>query len=161
MASAKYTKETRGIKRKQQADLQDNNQQKRAKRFHLPKKLNGAAPVTHLLLSQSYAKVQTLRDYIASKLLSSSRLRRKKILFVGRAIEPQKAAPGEIERALCHLLDTTLVGIGEDDEKACSVSWWDQFISLSQKEDESYVTLSDGGTEAPFSQAEVSTLFFF
>lgn len=106
-------------------------------------------PVRRDLLERSYARVATLREHILSNLPRSSRLRRKKIASLG-----QNEGAGEIETRLAHLLDTSLVcthqleGQREDTR-------WEQWLSFSQKGDESHVTLSDGLSGSIYSQSEV------
>ena len=125
------------------------------------KQLKGASledtgVVRHALLSQYYPGLQTLRAYILVQLPSSSRLRRKKITSLGK---PGDATFMEAEVQLSRLLDSTLVGhCGtprapaeplQDDGR------WEKWLEFSQKGDESYVTLSDGASEAYGLQSEV------
>ncbi|KAH8884463.1 hypothetical protein GQ53DRAFT_697644, partial [Thozetella sp. PMI_491] len=68
-----------------------------------------ADSVSHGVLAQYYPGIQTLRDYVLSKLPSSSRLRRKKIAAVGRTADLSEGPPAESRLALGRLLDTTIV----------------------------------------------------
>lgn len=109
--------------------------------------------VTHPLLSRLYPQIQTLRDYVLSRLLASSRLRRKKIASVGLQAGSTDKTVTDRELAVARLLDTTVV--------ACSPQTavqpdnrWEQWTSFSQKGDESYVSLSEG-SKGDFSQTEV------
>lgn len=118
---------------------------------------SGGHPVRHALLSRLYPNLFTLREYVLAKLPPSSRLRRKKIASIGR----QDARPGnsshpspDVEAALGHLLDTTLVG-SYNKPPAQSDNRWEQWANFSQKGDDSYVTLTDGSAGALFSQREV------
>lgn len=109
-------------------------------------------PVRRDLLEQCYPRVQTLRQYLLAKLPGSSRLRRKKIAAIGQSDRR------ELETRLAHLLDTTLVcaskqeDAGQDEIKETR---WKQWLSFSQKGDESYVTLSGSPKGPLFSQSEV------
>ncbi|KAI0890081.1 uncharacterized protein GGS22DRAFT_8107 [Annulohypoxylon maeteangense] len=97
----------------------------------------------HAVLNQFYPHVLTLRNYVLSKLPTTSRLRRKKVAAVGIIKKASDSAPSDVERSLGSLLDGTLVGIPDglrspDDH---ILTGWKNF---SQKGDESYVTLSNG-----------------
>lgn len=111
---------------------------------------SSASPVKRDLLERSYPLVQTLRQYLLSKLPASSRLRRKKISALGKA-----EVCGESEIQVAQVLDTTLVcGKGQPLDHAASDMRWQQWVSFSQKGDESYVTISDA-REAESSQSEI------
>jgi telomerase reverse transcriptase len=112
--------------------------------------------IVHPLLSLLYPHIQTLRDYVLSRLPTSSRLRRKKIASVGFQNESTGKPVTEIELAVAHLLDTTVVACSSSQpESRSDDNRWEKWVSFSQKGDESYVTLSDGFTGASFSQTEV------
>jgi len=113
--------------------------------------------VSHPLLSQLYPHVQTLRDYVLSKLPASSRLRRKKIASVGLSSEASGKPVTETEQNVARLLDTTVVASLTQSEAPVD-DRWEKWNSFSQKGDESYVTLSDGFTGVSFSQTEVCRL---
>lgn len=157
-------------------------------------------PITQTLLSIYYPQTLTLRQYALSKLPKSSRIRRKKISQVGLSssspVSASAPTPGsvpenpsgaahqrqrqrqhqqELEQALGHLLDTTLVCCSHDDffslqkkekkEEKSKDYRWEQWVSFSQgggggggggnKGDESHVTLSDGLRGALFSQGDI------
>jgi hypothetical protein len=161
MASGKGAKSRKGAKRKAADDLQTYGQSK-GKRPKLAKETkgsNGDALVTHALLSQYYPRLQTLRDYLLCRLPKSSRLRRKKISSIGRQAEP-RGIPSDIEHLVCRALDTTLVGTFGEQESAESDNRWEEFISFSQRGDESYVTLSEGLAGSAYFQSEVRTCSF-
>lgn len=124
-----------------------------------PASYSSIAPVQLNLLEQCYAQVVTLRKHILSRLPSSSRLRRKKISTLG-----QSADAGEVEARVSSLLDTTLVCSTkrEEQQHEDSDTRWKQWLSFSQKGDESYVTLAGGPEASMYSQSEVMTcpLFF-
>lgn len=109
-------------------------------------------PVKRDLLELLYPCVQTLRQYLLSKLPGSSRLRRKKIAALGQGDNCR-----DIETLIAHLFDTTLVCTSEQDaqEDEAKELRWQQWLSFSQKGDESYVTLSGGLEGAFYSQSEV------
>ncbi|CAJ2501650.1 Uu.00g045030.m01.CDS01 [Anthostomella pinea] len=98
----------------------------------------------HAVLNQFYPQVSTLRNYVLSKLPSSSRIRRKKVTAVGARGKSLDTSLSDVECSLGALLDTTLVGIPENpkDDGDSRVEGWRNFSS--QKGDESYVTLSNG-----------------
>ncbi|PNH76610.1 hypothetical protein VD0001_g907 [Verticillium dahliae] len=116
-----------------------------------------ANPVKHALLRQYYPEIVSLRHYLISKLPSASRLRRKKIASIGSE-EPRSSADfrGDLERQLCHLLDTTVVGLQHSQLPAADDNVRrEEWTKFSQRGDESYVTLSGGLSDALFSQAEI------
>jgi len=156
MVVTRDANEPRSLKRKRQGELQSHSHPT-VKSCKRPKKAAATQPpASHALLSQYYHKLQTLRDYVVSKLPSSSRQRRKKILSIGHAIQPRLETPiDEAESVLSRLLDNTLVGTAGNDQGRPD-SWWDEFLSLSQRGDESYVTLSDEVAKECYPQAEVS-----
>lgn len=111
-------------------------------------------PVSHPLLSQLYPHVQTLRDYVLSRLPASSRLRRKKIASVGLVDEASGKTATEAEKDVARLLDTTVVAYSAQPD-AQRDDRYEKWNGFSQKGDESFVTLSDGLAGACFSQTEV------
>ncbi|CAM1506740.1 Fc.00g063810.m01.CDS01 [Cosmosporella sp. VM-42] len=106
-------------------------------------------PVRRDLLERCYASVTTLREHILSKLPGGSRLRRKKITSLG-----QGENLGETETRLSHLLDTSLVCIHKLQHDTQDARW-EQWLSFSQKGDESYVSISNGISGCEFSQSEI------
>lgn len=130
-------------KRKLEA-VDTSSDQKRAKTFV-------DSPVRRDLLERCYGKVTTLREYVLLKLPVGSRLRRKKVASIGDGDEV-----GETEKQLSRLLDTSLVGFADEQQSASEDTRWEQWLAFSQKEDESYVSLSDGIAGSVFSQSEVS-----
>lgn len=114
---------------------------------------SGKTPVRRDLLERCYGRVTTLREYVLSKLPQGSRLRRKKVASIG-----QGDYVGEIENNLSRILDTSLVCFAD---KQCDAddTRWEQWLVFSQREDESYVSLSDGISGSIYSQSEVSILF--
>lgn len=113
-----------------------------------------AGTISHPLLSHLYPNLQTLRNYVLSKLPASSRIRRKKIASVGLQDDTAEKTATETELALARLLDTTVVG-HSGQPVITPDNRWEQWTSFSQKGDESYVTLSDGSAGGHFSQNEV------
>ncbi|KAI6350784.1 hypothetical protein MCOR25_010392 [Pyricularia grisea] len=113
------------------------------------------AEVTHLVLSQYFPCLQTLREHLLSSLPSSSRIRRRKIAAIGDRVDGKDgAADKTLEAAVAHLLDSTIVAASEE-RAAPSDGRWEQWANFSQRGDESYVTLSDGVTKALFCQSEI------
>lgn len=101
------------------------------------------------LLTQSYTSVLTLREYALLRLPSGSRLRRKKIKFLGHGDDTT-----DIEKRISSFLDSTLIcscnAISQDDDAT-----FEQWLSFSQKGDDSHVTLSSGIPDAANTQSEV------
>ncbi|KAI8954726.1 hypothetical protein F4801DRAFT_446886 [Xylaria longipes] len=117
-------------------------------------KLSVSSRAQHPVLSQYYPQVQNLRDYIISKLPSSSRIRRRKVSAVGIASKSPGTPLSDIEQSLGALLDTTLIGLPKPTtEEDHRMDGWKNF---SQRGDESYVTLSNGVAGFVESQALVS-----
>lgn len=110
-------------------------------------------PVRRDLLEVSYPCVQPLRKYLLSRLPAASRLRRKKIAQLGAG-----EGCSESEAQVAKVLDTALVCTREvsEDESASAIRW-QQWLSFSQKADESYVSISDA-REAVSSQSEVGLI---
>lgn len=107
-------------------------------------------PVKRDLLDNCYPHVRNLRQYLLSKLPGSSRLRRKKIATLGQ-VQPSTESEAEVVK----LLDTALVCTSDQDDQANATDTrWQQWLSFSQKGDESYATISDA-REAESSQSEV------
>jgi hypothetical protein len=107
-------------------------------------------PVKGNLLQTCYPYVKTLKEYLLSRLPSSSRLRRRKITKLGSG-----EGCSEIEARVAKVLDTTLVCTREKFDNVVSDTRWKQWLSFSQRADESYVTISDA-REAASSLSEVS-----
>ncbi|KAG6032710.1 hypothetical protein E4U41_007160 [Claviceps citrina] len=101
------------------------------------------------LLPQAYTTVLTLREYALLKLPSISRLRRKKLTVLGRG-----DGTTDCERQISHFLDSTLVcscnAVRPNDDATL-----EQWLSFSQKGDDSRVTLSGGIPDAANTQAEI------
>ncbi|KAF4468417.1 telomerase reverse transcriptase, partial [Fusarium albosuccineum] len=106
-------------------------------------------PVRRDLLERCYARVITLREYVLANLPRGSRLRRKKVASIGHG-----GNSGEVEKRLSQLLDTSLVCCQEQPQDSDDTRW-EQWLVFSQKEDESYVTLSDGVAGSIYSQSEI------
>ncbi|KAG5926155.1 hypothetical protein E4U42_003572 [Claviceps africana] len=106
-------------------------------------------PVKRDLLTQVYTTVLTLREYALLKLPSVSRLRRKKLKFLGRG-----NSITDIERRISCFLDSTLIcsrnAIHQNNDTTL-----EQWLSFSQTGDDSRVTLSGGTTNAESTQAEL------
>ncbi|KAH0423512.1 telomerase reverse transcriptase [Colletotrichum camelliae] len=123
-------------------------------------KVDGAQnAVRQPILLQYYDDVQNLREYLLSRLPSSSRLRRKKIACIGlsRASLAKEALPAEAD--LSRLLDSTLVCMHRQ-TKARAESRWKDWRSFSQKGndskcDDSTISLSGGLAGATCSQSEI------
>lgn len=106
-------------------------------------------PVRRDLLQRCYATVTTLRGHVLLHLPGSSRLRRKKIASLGTS-----ESISETEAQLVQLLDTTLVCSHQQDHHVQDTRW-EQWVSFSQKGDESYVTISNGLAGSLYSQSEI------
>ncbi|TWU77862.1 hypothetical protein ED733_003460 [Metarhizium rileyi] len=106
-------------------------------------------PVRRDLLQHTYAVVLSLREYALLKLPSSSRLRRKKINSLGKG-----KSPSELETTISNFLDSTLIcdsnAISQTDDTT-----YTQWLSFSQKGDDSYVTISGSTSESENTQSEL------
>ncbi|KAF5723392.1 telomerase reverse transcriptase [Fusarium mundagurra] len=109
----------------------------------------GGIPVRRDLLERHYTRVTSLREYVLSQLPHGSRIRRKKVASIGEANDAR-----DIEKTLSRLLDTSLVCFAHE-EADNDDTRWEQWLAFSQREDESYVSLSDGIAGSIFSQNEI------
>lgn len=123
-------------------------------------------PHSHPVLGLYYPKVQSLREYMLSVLPDSSKSRRRKIASVRYDfnvddIELKSAGDkdqGESDDSkLAHLLDSTLVGIG-DVTKSESICRSKDFELFSQQLSSTIASSLGGGT---LSQPEVRASLFF
>ncbi|KAI1828107.1 hypothetical protein F4861DRAFT_243412 [Xylaria intraflava] len=105
--------------------------------------------VWHPVLSQYYAHVQSLREYIIAKLPSSSKIRRRKVSAVGIVSRFSGMPLSDLEQRLGTLLDTTFVGLSQLGIEAGN----HPAEGCNQRGDESYVTLSNGVNRFVESQA--------
>lgn len=118
---------------------------------HSPGSSKRYTPVKKDVLQQHYPLVCTLREYVLSQLPDTSRIRRKKIAALGSGTDAS-----EVETQLSRLLDTALVGTAPSTPKSDpGASTWEQWLSFSQKGDESYVTISKGIASSFGKQSEV------
>lgn len=138
---------------KRQADDDNMVSAKRPRHEHNERTNRPGKAISHPILAQYYPVVLTLREYVLSRLPSTSRLRRKKISRIGRGPGPLS----ETEARVSHLLDTTLVGAPEISKDQLDERW-KQRVTYSQTNEDSTVTLSDVFGNASFSQAEVRHL---
>jgi telomerase reverse transcriptase len=106
-----------------------------------------------VLLAQFYPQVISLREFLISKLPPSSKIRRKKILSVG------KKADSEIDQKLSKLLDRTLVGVSKH-KGVSQEERWQQWTTFSQKADDSVSFANQSGVGI-FSQSEVGSSIYF
>jgi telomerase reverse transcriptase len=112
--------------------------------------------VKHALLTQYYPQVLSLREYLLSKLPPASKIRRKKILSVGR--KPGREI-SERDQALADALDRTLIGVSRHgvvshDERRHA------WTSYSQRLDTSASNFANATGVEVFSQSEVSVYVF-
>ncbi|OPB46795.1 telomerase reverse transcriptase [Trichoderma guizhouense] len=134
----------RGKKRKRDTKDASGNQNLASSKHHTPVKKD--------LLLQHYPVVSTLREHVLSSLPDTSKIRRKKIAALGSGVDASA-----IEKQLAHVLDSTLVGTSaststkSDSEEAT----WQQWLSFSQRGDESYVTISNGIAASIAKQSEI------
>ena len=105
------------------------------------------AVVKHALLAQFYPQVLSLREFLISKLPPSSKVRRKKILSVG------KKTDSETDQQLSKFLDQTLVGVSKH-RGVSQEERWQQWTTFSQKADDS-VSFANVTGVSTFSQSEV------
>ena len=130
------------------------------KRQRVTGALNGKDPaVKQAVLSQYYPQVVSLREYLISKLPASSKIRRKKILSVGRRPQSQ-SGDAESDRKLSEFLDQTLIGVPKDIDVSQDERWR-QRTTFSQTADDSVSTLANPSGTGVFSQTEVSRTFIY
>lgn len=106
--------------------------------------------VKNAILAKYYPQVCTLREYVLSKLPTTSKVRKRKIISVGKQ-------PGDdADQKLSYFLDQTLVGVSKYKEVSQDERW-KQWTTFSQKpaDDSAFANLSGVGT---FSQTEVCLL---
>ncbi|KAK2592858.1 Telomerase reverse transcriptase [Conoideocrella luteorostrata] len=112
-------------------------------------KITHDGPVKRDLLGQTYTTCLTLRQYALLKLPSSSRLRRKKIAYLGRG-----DCITELEAKVSKFLDSTLVcsckAISQNDDAT-----FDEWLAFSQRGDDSLVSLSGGLVDSENIQSEI------
>ncbi|TVY37815.1 Telomerase reverse transcriptase, partial [Lachnellula subtilissima] len=101
--------------------------------------------IKQTLLSQYYPQVLTLREYLFQRLPKTSKIRRKKILSVGR--DPS-------EEGLSAFLDSTLIGVSVCTQ-ASQKERWQQWTTFSQRADESASTFINLNSPGVFSQSEI------
>lgn len=104
-------------------------------------------PLRRDLLELFHPQYTCLREYVLASLPQTSRLRRRKIESIGTNTER-----GAIEKDLSRLLDSTLVGYQQLTPDAAD-NRWEQWLSFSQKGDDSRVSLT--GDSPIYSQSEV------
>jgi telomerase reverse transcriptase len=109
------------------------------------------AVVRQAVLAQFYPQVLSLREYLLSKLPANSKIRRKKILLVGK-----KPDAGDADRKLSAFLDATLVGVSKCKELPLEERW-KQWTTFSQKPEDSTVSADRSGLGV-YSQSEVGIL---
>lgn len=123
------------------------------KRQKISGNTNGKDPVVkQALLAQYYPKVFSLREYLLSKLPTTSKIRRKKISKLGRHHD---LGNGEHQSSLAQFLDQTLIGVLKDDgvPREERVQQWSSFSQRADILDSNFGDLSGAGV---FSQSEVS-----
>ncbi|KAH6608728.1 telomerase reverse transcriptase [Trichoderma cornu-damae] len=133
----------RGKKRKLGAEGASPNQAIASSKRHTPVKKD--------LLQRHYPHVRTLREHVLSALPDSLRVRRKKIAVLGSSTDA-----GEAELQLARILDTALVGTSQAAPKSGREEvTWQQWLSFSQKSDESYAPISSGIASSIATQSEI------
>ncbi|KJZ73514.1 hypothetical protein HIM_07070 [Hirsutella minnesotensis 3608] len=106
-------------------------------------------PVQRNLLQHCYPVVNTLREFVVGRLPKDSRLRRKKIAALGT-----REDCSESESSLARLLDTALVCAVNVRPKGDD-NVFKQFLSFSQRPDDSYVSVSNGILASIEAQCEI------
>ncbi|EPE28186.1 hypothetical protein GLAREA_04977 [Glarea lozoyensis ATCC 20868] len=106
--------------------------------------------VKQALLSQFYPEVLTLREYLLSRLPTTSKIRRKKVLYVGTVKDSEACA----NSSLSTFLDRTLVGATKSKD-AKREDRWRHWAAFSQRVDDSISTLIDLNSIGKFSQSDI------
>jgi telomerase reverse transcriptase len=123
------------------------------KRQRISSNPNGKDPVVkQALLAQYYPQVCSLREYLLFKLPATSRIRRKKILNLGRK---QSLDNGKDCSAFSDFLDCTLVGVLKCNDASSEerIQQWTSFSQRANTSDSTFANMSGAGN---FSQSEVS-----
>lgn len=107
--------------------------------------------IKQALLPYYYPQVLTLREYLLRRLPNTSKIRRKKIISVGRNPPPENLEP---EERLSAFLDKTLVGVSMCHEVSREERWA-QWTTFPQRADESASTLPSLSAPGVYSQSEV------
>jgi hypothetical protein len=146
-------------KRTRSKQLTDDEPRKKAKPDHCTRHhrlgCGSSTTISHPLLSLYYSRVITLRDYVVSRLPSSSKTRQRKIASLGTAARGPAIGGGVAkcesdELALATLLDSTLVGVPFD-ANSDTTGHLKELETFSQQHSAS--ANSTGG--AAYSQSEV------
>ncbi|QSZ30101.1 hypothetical protein DSL72_004621 [Monilinia vaccinii-corymbosi] len=131
-----------------------NKRQKVAEDFR-----NKDPPVKQVLLAKYYPRVLCLRDYLLSKLPVSSKVRKKKLLSVGRktsATTEDQGGDGDggEDRLLGDFLDSTLIGASSNNglSQEDRLKEWNSF---SQRGDLSVSTIANSIGADLYSQSEI------
>ena len=106
--------------------------------------------VKDAVLAQYYPKVTSLREYLVSKLPPTSKLRKKKILSLGKS----HTSNLEGDNAFSKFLDQTIIGVRNTAEISPQERI-QQWTSFSQRLDTSDSTLANITGAGIFSQSEV------
>jgi telomerase reverse transcriptase len=109
--------------------------------------------VKQALLSQFYPEVLTLREYLLSRLPTTSKIRRKKVLYVGTLKDSESCANSRLST----FLDRTLVGATKPKD-AKREDRWRHWAAFSQRVDDSISTLIDLNSIGKFSQSDVGSV---
>jgi telomerase reverse transcriptase len=115
---------------------------------------SNASVVKQALLAQYYPQVISLRQYLLSKLPTSSKTRRKKILTLGRTPDVGGDGNGTDDCKLGEFMDSTLIGVLKTEE-ASPGERLQQWTSFSQLADTSNSTLSNSSGTGVVCQSEV------
>jgi telomerase reverse transcriptase len=123
------------------------------KRQRIGGQKDGKEPIVkQVLLARYYQHISTLREYMLSKLPPHSKVRRKKILSIGK----KGFGDEEDGEKLLRFLDQTLVGTISIQNEQSARQRWQQWTTFSQRADESISTLANLNGPSQFSQSEVS-----
>lgn len=113
---------------------------------------NGKEPVVkQALLAQYYPQVLTLREYLLSKLPAASKIRRRKILSIGRKARLEGGKDNEL---FGEFLDNCLIGLLKYG-KVSAEERQQQWTLFSQRADTSNSTFANVTGISIFSQSEV------
>lgn len=100
--------------------------------------------VNHPVLSRYYKRLLPLRQYVLEQLPASSKARRRRIATLGRDtganMDPEA-------RQLAHLLDSTLVGVVEEPDRAVTEARQREFLQFTQSPERSLLGSDRGGAK--------------
>lgn len=119
-------------------------------------------PVKYALLALYYPEVVTLREYLLSKLPATSKVRRRRIVSIGREHQNPSPQHRNDDLDLAVALDQTLIGVSElKKQEKVALERHQIWTSFSQRRSQEGSRVGDISVlGSSVSQSEVGWLFF-